>query len=97
MPTVYRIRHVPTGMYFCPSREIRVKLSDMPSYYGGGVLYVKSNLSKAGKTYLKRPTIRQIGKYYYTHLISSFKEIHRSNNYCMLPVLENEWVIEEIA
>jgi len=97
MPAVYRIQHLPTGMYFCPSREIRVKLPDLPSYYGGDGLYVKSNLSKTGKTYLKRPSIKQIGKYYYTHLVQSFKEIDPSGPYQMLPVVAEEWVIEEVA
>jgi hypothetical protein len=28
MNYMYRILHVPSGMYFCPSREVKVKLLD---------------------------------------------------------------------
>ena len=97
MPAVYRIRHLPTGMYFCPSREVRVKLPDLPSYYGSGSVAIKSNLSSTGKTYLKRPSIKQIGQYYYTHLVQSFKEIDSSGPYRMLPVEPQEWVVEEVS
>lgn len=97
MPAVYRILHKPTGMYFCPSREIQVKLSDIPSYYGGDGLYVKSNLSKTGKTYLKRPSIKQIGKSYYTHLFSSAKDMAPGCHYRVLPVVADEWAVEEIV
>lgn len=98
MPAVYRIQHVPTGMYFCPSREIKVKLADDHGYYATAGRYIKSNLSKQGKTYLRRPTLKQIGSHYYTHLITSRAQLNNGlANYCMLPVLEHEWVIEEIA
>lgn len=97
MPAVYRILHIPTGMYFCPSREIRVKLSDIPSYYGGGSLYVKSNLSKTGKTYLKRPSLKQIGKSYYTHLFSSARDMSPGTRYCLRAVVPEEWAVEEVA
>ena len=97
MPTVYRMRHVPTGLYFCPSREVKVKLSDGSIYQQNGV-YIKSNLSKTGKTYLKRPSIKQIGSHFYTHLITSVKQLNQGvGNYCLLPVLESEWVVEEVA
>lgn len=96
MPSVYRIRYTPSGMYFCPSREVRVKLPDLPSYYGGDGLYVKSNLSKTGKTYLKRPSIKQIGKSYYTHLFSSARDMSPGTHYCLRAVVPEEWVIEEV-
>lgn len=97
MADVYRILHVPTGMYFCPSRDIRVKLADLPSYYGSGTIAVKSNLSKTGKTYLKRPTIKQIGKSYYTHLFNSARDMAPGTHYCVRAVLADEWVVEEVA
>jgi hypothetical protein len=53
----YRIKHLPTGLYFCPSRHIKV---------GDG--YVKSNLSRTGKAYLKKPTLRFLGDTVYNHL-----------------------------
>lgn len=98
MPTVYRIKHIPTGMYFCPSREIKVKLVDDHGYHAQAGRYIKSNLSKEGKTYLRRPTLKQIGSHYYTHLITSVQQLNQGvGNYCLLPTLENEWTIEEIG
>ncbi len=98
MPTVYRIKHIPTGMYFCPSREVKVKLTDDSPYHEKSGRYIKSNLSKTGKSYLKKPTIKQIGGHYYTHLITSTKQLSNGiGNYAMLPVLPEEWMIEEIS
>lgn len=97
MTTIYRIKHVISGMYFCPSREIKVKLMDGSTYQQNGC-YVKSNLSKSGKTYLRKPSLKQIGSHYYTHLITSVRQLNTgSGKYCMLPVMENEWIIEEIS
>ena len=96
MPTIYRIKHIPTGMYFCPSREVKVKLADGSTYQQNG-FYVKSNLSKTGKTYIKRPTLKNVGTHYYTHLITSVRQLSNGlGNYSMLPVLQDEWTIEEI-
>ena len=96
MPTVYRMRHVPTGLYFCPSREVKVRLSDGSIYQQNGV-YIKSNLSKTGKTYIKRPSLKNVGTHYYTHLIISARQLSNGlGNYAMLPVLQDEWMIEEI-
>lgn len=89
--TVYRIQHVPTGLFYCPSREIKVVLEDDISNYR----YIKSNLSKTGKTYLKKPTVKYLGDLYYTHLITSAKELGRYNT-ATRPVLESEWEIVEI-
>lgn len=97
MPVVYRIKHLPTGMYFCPSREIKVKLNDDFGYYEKAGRYIKSNLSPTGKTYLKQPTLKQIGSNYYTHLISSVKQLNNGlGKYCILPVVESEWQIETV-
>lgn len=84
-------------MYFCPSREVKIKLPDLPSYYGGAGLSVKSNLSKTGKTYLKRPSIKQIGQNYYTHLFSSASDMDPGTHYCLRVVVPEEWVVEEVA
>lgn len=95
MTTVYRILHVPSGMYFCPSREVRVKLADGSVYQQVGV-YVKSNLSKTGKAYVKKPSMSYVGRSYYTHLITSVKQLN-GRNYCLLPVMESEWQIEAMV
>lgn len=97
MTTVYRILHVPTGLFFCPSREVRVKLS------GGRICqqadwYVKSNLSKTGKAYVKKPSLTYVGRNYYTHLITSVNQLNAYGVVaCVLPVLESEWQIQELV
>lgn len=96
MTKVYRIRHVPTGMYFCPSREVKVKLQDGQPWQQSGV-YVKSNLSKTGKTYLRKPSLAYVGTNYYTHLITSVRELNdRVGSCCMKPVVESEWQIDQV-
>jgi len=96
MTTLYRILHVPTGMYFCPSREVRVKLPDGNVYQQAGC-YVKSNLSKTGKAYIKKPSLKYVGRNYYTHLITSVRQLNGySGTSCVLPVLESEWQIEQV-
>lgn len=89
--TVYRIQHIPTGLFYCPSRQLKVKLADDDRVYR----YLKSNLSKTGKTYLKKPTVKHLGRTYYTHLITSSKELSRYNT-AIRPVLNSEWQIVEI-
>jgi len=44
---VYRLKDPKTGLYYCPSRDIKAILPD------GRERYVKSNLSKKGKIYYK--------------------------------------------
>lgn len=91
MPKIYRLKHLPTGLYFCPSREIQVKLLGDDRK----VRYVKSNLSKTGKAYLKKPTLAYVGQAYYTHLIESAKELTRNGN-VVRPFIPSEWIIEEV-
>lgn len=43
----FRLKDPVTGLYYCPSREIKIKTPD------GKSKYVKSNLSKKGKVYFK--------------------------------------------
>ena len=93
---VYRILHVPTGHYFCPSREVKVKLVDGAEWQATGC-YVKSNLSKTGRTYAKRPSFTFLGNGYYTHLITSVKQLNTNDRKsCVMPVLPSEWQIEVV-
>jgi hypothetical protein len=95
---VYRILHVPTGMYYCPSREVKVKLPDDQAYHAHSGRYIKSNLSKTGKTYTKKPSLAYVGKYYYTHLITSARELNgHAGAYCILPVVKSEWQVEQVS
>jgi hypothetical protein len=89
----YRILHKPTGLFYCPSRDIKVKLTD---HRGQTVeRYVKSNLSKTGKAYVKRPTTKQIGSSIYTHLITHASQLG-SYNSCVVPVVDEHWEIIEV-
>jgi hypothetical protein len=94
MTKVYRILHKPTGLYFCPSREVKVKLSD--EIVSGSDRYIKSNLSKKGKAYIKRPSLAYVGSGYYTHLITSVLELKYGQGSCVKPFLEDEWAIVEV-
>lgn len=98
MTPLYRIRHVPSGLYFCPSREIKIRLPDGSPYQQAG-FYIKSNLSKTGKAYVKKPTLKYVGSNYYTHLITSVKQLNNRSYgaYCLLPVLPHEWQIEQVS
>ncbi len=89
----YRILHKPTGLFYCPSREIKVMLTDHrsdPTQY-----HVKSNLSKTGKVYVKRPTIKHIGGSIYTHLITHVSQLSRYDR-CVVPAADEHWEIVEV-
>ncbi len=75
-------------MYFCPSREIRVKTIE------GASTYVKSNLSKKGKVYLTRTTLKYLGDKVYSHLLPIHEKDYRHRN--LMTVVQSEWVIEEM-
>ena len=81
--TVYRIKHIPTGMYFCPSRQIQVATMD------GRKRYVKSNLSRNGKLYNKMPTLLYIGDRFYNHMASRGETVTQEFH-------EAQWCIEEV-
>ena len=85
---MFRLKHVPTGLYFCPSREMKVE-----------GWYIKSNLSKSGKIYAKRPSFKYVGNMFYSHL--SYEMTKRFSVTPMpenipLPFIDSEWVIEDI-
>lgn len=46
----FRIKDKLTGLYYCPSREIKIKNPTT-----GYTRYIKSNLSKKGKIYFTNP------------------------------------------
>jgi len=48
----WRIRHKPSGMFYIPAK---------------GSIYDKCNLSKTGKAYAKKPTLKHVGGSYYPH------------------------------
>jgi len=85
--TVYRIKHIPTGLYFIPARSIQSAFKNDSGYAG----YTKSNLSKKGKVYLKKPNLttwaRMVDRYY-THMEPGYN--------VLLPVKLEDWMVEEL-
>ena len=53
--TIYRLKHLPSGKYFTPSRYLTNGEGD----------YVKDNLSKKGKVYTRKPSMNFIGFRFY--------------------------------
>ena len=100
----YRLKHLPTGLYYIPSRDVKItgKWADGSEWWE----FVKSNLSKTGKCYVRKPSLKQIGSGIYNHLKT--KELlvqdrlgvnYRYSFYRISgidPVIESEWEIEEV-
>jgi hypothetical protein len=84
---VYRMKHLPTGLYYCPSREIQVETDK-------GRKYVKSNLSKKGKVYVNKPSVKYIGDKFYDHTLPPPEKDWMPR---MRQCVESEWLIEEIV
>lgn len=77
---VYRIRHKGTGLFYYPSR--------VGSHY-------RSNLTKDGKIYAKKPSIKRIdGCYYYPHGI---KNIAKDSDFEIVPYELVELSLEHIG
>lgn len=78
----YKIKHLPSGLFFRPSSDVRIP--------GETVGWTKTNLSKTGKAYSRKPTLKQIGNYFYDHRAATIK---RRN--CCSPVIASDWEIVE--
>lgn len=91
--TVYRIRHIPTGMYYCPSRTVTVKVEGK-SYRQ----WVKSNLSKNGKLYPRKPNLAHIN-HIWNHTKLTIETQYGDQKWAR-PTLEefneNDWEIVEV-
>lgn len=88
----YRMKHIPTGLYYCRSRKVRYKLGKNPACER-----VKSNLSKEGKIYTKKPTFAWIGGNFYSHLHEiSDDQYGRVHKNPLVKFVESEWEIEEV-
>lgn len=85
----YRLRHKPSGLYFCPSRQVVVTIVRDGKRVRG---WVKSNLSKTGKVYPMKPSWAWIGQGYYSHLEDN--DTGRISPF-PLPFIGSEWEIEE--
>lgn len=96
--SVYRMKHLPTGLYYIPSRKVKVtSVSDWS--------FVKSNLSKRGKVYAKKPSLKFLGDRYYSHINLTWvpennypENIYRGNRALdrLFPVVPSEWAIEKV-
>ena len=97
----YRMKHLPTGLYFRPSTEVKITL-------GGHDHYVKTNLSKKGKIYSSKPTFNWIDPQFYNHvqffndkmieLLETGKSTFdgRWDRNSVYPFIEEDWIIEEL-
>lgn len=83
---VYRLKHVPSGMYYVPSRKVAKKDES------GRTWYVKSNLSKKGKIYPTKPSLRWVSSYYHP----DDQPTSWSSRYSVRKSEEGEWVVEEV-
>jgi hypothetical protein len=71
----YKLRHIPTGLFFKPSK------------YGS-----KSNLSKNGKVYSTKPSLKYVSNGYHHPL----KQKWPKANYEYRKYVEGDWEIVEI-
>lgn len=101
----YRFKHVPTEMYFRPSRhEVQIKRPLDPGEKYPRYAYVKTNLSKKGKVYSSMPSWSWLGGRYYNHLVAKklfctteLKNLPQWQKSVSMPVLRSEWIIEEVT
>jgi len=98
--TVYQIQHIPSGLYYCPVRDKKVMMQMADGTTEAK--YLRSNLSKMGKLYQKRPSMSWLGTIYYSHLVTRQSELNSPHfsSYpkdCTRPVIESEWKIVEIS
>lgn len=91
--TAYRMKHVPSGLYYCPSRDVRAKVEGAAASYQ---LNVKTNLSKRGKVYLSRPTFKWIGDSFYDHRIPRRVTDTRYGGKTS-PFIPSDWIVEEVS
>ena len=94
---MYKLLHKPTGLYFCPSREVKGHWTN-PDDGREFSNYVKSNLSKTGKIYNKRPSFKYIGVTFWNHLEAypSSQAVYPWLVSRLFTFRESEWEIVEL-
>ena len=75
---VFKIKNLATGLFYRPYRIVNTNLSTYQT---------KTNLSKNGKLYSKRPSLKFIGDGYYSHFLP----------HTLIQFVESEWEIQEIS
>lgn len=97
---VYRIKHLPTGLYYRPASQAKITFPGDTYECGGKTYprpyYVKTNLSKKGKVYSPKPSLKWIGDRIYSHMVPCKSALTRYNEY-MIPAPESDWLIEEVS
>lgn len=101
----YRMKHVPTGLYYKPSGWARCKIYGK-KFWGE---HYRTNLSKKGKIYPAMPTFAWIGRSFYNHLMASQIDMQqlgpnaepnfnrRLSTSKAFPFVQSEWIIEEVV
>lgn len=79
---IYKVKDTVSGLYYCPSKDISIKLES------GATRYVKTNLSKKGKLYRSDPR---------KHISSFFDHTKISNNYSTLRKDIESFILEEVV
>ena len=87
---VYRLKHIPTGLYFRPSTSKAVKNED------GRTSYVKTNLSENGKLYSRKPSFRYLSEWIWTHTEVVQSGYFNRLEATRLEIVESEWLIEVV-
>ena len=95
---MFRMKHIPTGLYYCPSREVQAP-DPTGVCEGRRRPEVKSNLSKIGKIYGRRPTLKYIGTPGFSSHIGSV--IKNNGGWITAEpshhvFVESDWIIEEV-
>jgi len=81
---MWRIRHKPTGLYYCPCYQIHVR---------GAGSKTKTNLSVEGKRYVSKPTLKKMGDEIYTHIVGMGGPNGECVWYNTCPIVETDWEI----
>jgi hypothetical protein len=90
---MYRIKHIPTGMYYVP-----VKTTTVHGWH------VKTNLHKNGKVYFNKPTAKGSCSHgYNNHMPLKSRQLteHEKGhgfpyNVTYMPYVESDWVVEKM-
>lgn len=95
----YRLKHIPSGLYYTPSRDVVVR-SPQTACPAGVPWRIKSNLSKTGKLYLteaKAGAAKNNGSFYdHTRCMWEDVEGREVARTARRPMFADEWIVEEV-
>lgn len=106
-PQPHRIKHLPTGLFYRPSSEATIK-GIRPADGQRRQTHTKTNLSKTGKVYNHRPTLKHVAGRIYNHveaqrLFIEYLKKEQPNSYHgsfdgrnkTMDAPESDWMIEK--